>query len=117
MAWMGIPKDSLTWNFESSPFIFKAPVGDSNTFISERTCCSKCGSNILLQYYLYPEKSHVAASTITRNDFEKLQVGCHIWFRHVPSWHVVPEDGIARYDEFDDDFKARLDDYLDKAKE
>lgn len=117
MAWTGIPKDSLSWNFKAPPYIYRAPVGDGDTFISERTCCGKCGCNILLQYYLYPGKSHVAATTILRNDFEPLRVGCHIWFKHVPSWHVVPSDGIPRYDEFDEDFKAKLENYLNEVSD
>lgn len=116
MAWTGIPKGSLEWHFESPPFTYRAPVGDSNAYISERTCCGKCGCNVLLQYYLYPEKSHIAASTITRNDFGKLEVGCHIWVKHVPAWHSVPSDGIARYEEFDEDFKARLEGYFNRSK-
>lgn len=116
MAWMGVRRASLQWEFKSQPIVYRATVGDTGVCISERTCCGNCGCNILLQYYLYPDKSHVAASTVKQNDFEMPGVGCHIWYRHVPSWHNVPEDGVERYHEFDDDFKAKLDQYMSSGK-
>lgn len=54
----------------------------------------------------------MAASTIVKNDFETPKVGCHIWTLHVPKWHVMPDDGVGRYHEFDDVFKAKLDGFL-----
>ena len=116
MAWTGIPKSALQWEFKSNHFIYCATIGDSGTTVAEHTCCGKCGCNISLQYYLYPEKTHVAASTIRTCDFELPKVGCHIWCRHVPSWHTIPKDGVKRYYEFDDVFKSRLDQYLRDLK-
>lgn len=113
MAWTGVPKASLTWqNTRSKPFLYRSHVGDTDISIAERACCGNCGCNISLQYYLYPEKTHIAASTVVHNDFEALKVGCHIWTKHVPAWHAIPQDGIERHQEFDADFQAKLDDYL-----
>ena len=66
----------------------------------------------MLQYHLYPEKTHVAAFTVKRNDFGPLNIGCHIWTRHVPASYQIPEDGVERFEEFDEIFKARLNEYL-----
>lgn len=65
-----------------------------------------------MQYYLYPEKTHIAASTIDGSTFDALKVGCHIWTKHVPAWYSIPDDGIPRYREFDDEFQPKLDAYL-----
>lgn len=47
-----------------------------------------------------------------------MKVGCHIWIKHVPSWYSIPDDGIERYKEFDDDFHSKLDKYLiDRVEE
>lgn len=113
MAWMGVPRASLKWTFTlSEPFVYRSAVGDTDISVAERACCGSCGCNISSQYYLYPEKTHIAASTVTRNDFEPLKVGCHIWTKHLPTWHTIAEDGIERFPEFDADFEAKLNQYL-----
>lgn len=116
MAWMGIPIPSLRWKIDSEPIKYRSNLASTGTVLSERTCCSKCGCNILLQYYCYPDKSHIAASTIRQNDFEPLRLECHIFTKSVPEWHVVPDDGVKRYHEFPDDFNARLEAYLQEQK-
>ena len=117
MAWTGIPKTSLEINLNSRPLIYKSTLGDTGKCVSKRVCCGGCGCNIILQYDLYPDKTHVAASTIQHNDFEAPKIGCHIWCRHVPSWHIIAEDGVPRYDGFDEDFKYRLEQHLKQLKE
>ncbi|KAK3725430.1 hypothetical protein LTR37_000400 [Vermiconidia calcicola] len=119
MVWMGIPRDALHWDFkDSEPLVYRSTIGDSDDCVAERTCCGSCGCNVILQYHVYPDKTHIAASTMSRSDFESPKVGCHIWCRHVPSWHNLPDDGVKRYDEFDPDFKAHLEEYLsNKADE
>lgn len=114
MAWMGVPRSSLEWTFNrAEPFMYRSAVGDTDISVAERACCGYCGCNISMQYLLYAEqKTHVAASTIDKNDFEQLQVGCHIWTKHVPAWHTISEDGIERHQEFDGDFQTKLDNYL-----
>lgn len=62
------------------------------------------------------EKTHIAASTIVRNDFEPLKVGCHIWTKSCPGWYRIPEDGVERWEEFDEGFKKLLDEYLDNKR-
>lgn len=113
---MGISKASLDWKYKNGvkPFIYRSTVGDTDINVAERHCCGNCGCNILLQYYLYPEKSHVAASTVVKNDFEALKVGCHIWCRQAPKWYTIPDDGIERHEEFDEDFQAKLDEHLSR---
>ena len=112
MAWVGVPNASLRWTYKTKPFIYRPIVGDTNTCISERTCCGSCGSNIFLQYDLYPDKVHIRASTIKHNDFEMPRVGCHIWLRHCLDRSIVPDDGAGRYEEFDEVFQARMETYL-----
>lgn len=113
MAWMGIPDAALTWQFkDTEPFIYRSCVGDTDMVVAERKCCRNCGCNISLQYYLYPEKTHVAASTADANSFEPLKVGCHIWTKSLPTWYSIPDDSIPRYHEFDEDFQAKLEEWL-----
>lgn len=114
MAWMGIPKTSLQLNLNSRPIVYRSTIGDTGVCVSQRVSCGKCGANLILQYDLYPEKTHVAASTITQTDFEIPSVGDHIWIRQCPKWHTIPEDGVQRHEEFDDDFKSKLDEHLKK---
>lgn len=112
VAWTGMPESALQWTFNSPTFVYRPTVGDTGICISDRLCCGNCACNVSIQYYLYPEKTHVAASTIRKSDFEIPKVGCHIWCRHLPSWHTIADDGVPRYEEFDEDFTARLDNYL-----
>ena len=116
MAWTGIPKSALQWNFKSKPFIYRPTVGDTGVCISERTCCGNCGCNISLHYFLYSDKIHVAATTVQQSEFETPQVGCHIWIRQKPSWYTIPEDGVERHQEFDDVGKALVQNYLDHGE-
>ena len=116
MAWTGVPKTSLQLNLNSRPIIYRTPIGDTDVSVSQRIICGTCGCNIILQYDLYPEKTHVAASTIRTTDFEIPSVGCHIWCRQAPKWHTIPADGVQKYEEFDEDFKARLDDHMKKLQ-
>lgn len=117
MAFTGIRRASLEWKFSrSEPFIYRSNYGDTDTSIAERMCCGSCGCNISMQYYLYPEKTHVAASSINKNDFEIPKVGCHIWTKHVPAWYSISDDGVERYHEFDQRFQGKLDEYLKTAK-
>lgn len=111
-AWMGIAKRGILWEYKYEPFTYRSTVGDTGICVGERTCCSVCGSNISLQYHLYPEKLHIAASTMKTNGFEVPKVGCHIWTKHVPAWYTLPEDGVQRYETFDPEFQAKLDKFL-----
>ncbi len=36
MAWMGIPKAALQWNFKSKPFRYRPTLGDTDFVVSER---------------------------------------------------------------------------------
>ena len=111
-AWTGIPKASLTWTFASEPFSYCSLIADKGISMAERVNCGKCGCNVILQYVCYPEKTHVAASTIGRSDFEALKVGCHIWTKSCPTWYEIPEDGVERWKEFDPGFQKLLDEFL-----
>lgn len=119
MAWMGIHKSSLSWTIESEErtFTYRSNIGDTGVSVAERLCCGECGCNVRLQYDLYPAKTHVAAATVVENVFGMPAVGCHIWTRHVPAWYEVAEDGVKRFEEFDGDFQARLDEFLAKKKD
>lgn len=118
MAWMGIPSAVLVWTVNSADqsFTYRSLIGDTGVSVAERLCCGVCGCNMRLQYDLYPAKTHVAAATIVKNDLPMPEVGCHIWTRHVPAWYRVSEDGVKRYWEFDEEFQAKLDEYLRKEK-
>jgi hypothetical protein len=93
---MGLPKASLT---------FDGPVSQINVHdFASRGFCQNCGGTLLIQYHCYPNKTHVAAGTMTASDWDIPKVGMHIWVRSKPAWYTIPEDGVPRFAEFDPEF-------------
>lgn len=117
MAWMGVPKSALRWEYKSQPFVYRSTVGNTGVCVAERMCCSSCGCNMTMQYYLYPEKTHVAASTIVENGFEKLRVGYHIFCKQAPDWYTIADDGVEKHDGFDEGTQAQIDEYVRKEQQ
>ena len=100
MAWMGLTKKDLE---------LSGPIsGVSLSSVAEWTFCSKCGSNLTLQYECYPEKTHLAVTTVTKTEIVVPRVGVHIFVKSCPNWYEIPNDGVERYDEFDTDFGQRF---------
>lgn len=100
MAWTGVAKEGLSLHGPIATFKLSS--------VAERTFCSKCGGNLTLQYACYPQKTHLAVATVRESDWELPTVGVHIFVKSCPKWYVIPEDGVARYDEFDDEFEAQF---------
>ncbi|KAF2160225.1 hypothetical protein M409DRAFT_70579 [Zasmidium cellare ATCC 36951] len=100
IAWMGVPRSTLT---------FSGPIVHVHlSKIATRGFCEKCGAGLSLQYECYPEKTHVAAGTVVRSDFGIPEVGIHIFVKSRPAWHRIAEDGVPRYEEFDEEFEERF---------
>ena len=105
IAWIGVPKSSLTLSGPISEF--------SLSSIAKRTFCTKCGSNLTLQYDCLPKKTHITIATVVECGYELPKVGVHIFVKSKPTWYQIPEDGVERYDEFDTQFEE---DYPDVVK-
>jgi len=69
-----------------------------------------------MQYDCYPEKTHIAAGLVTQGGELIPKVCMHIFVRSKPTWYNIPEDGIPRYDEFDEEFWDVLKRYQTRAK-
>jgi hypothetical protein len=53
-----------------------------------------------MEYDFYPDKTYLAAGTATKGADAIPAVGMHIYLKRAPPWYRIPEDGVARYDEF-----------------
>lgn len=63
-----------------------------------------------MQYDCYPEKTHVAAGSVIEDVegvMKSLKAGDHIFVADKPAWYTIPEDGVERYDGFDQSFLDR----------
>jgi hypothetical protein len=106
-AWLGIPKAALDWQSASPPSTSTYTINP----LATRSCCSVCGGAATIQYHCYPEKTHIAAGSVTYGAEETSEVGkavpkvgCHLFVSRKPSWYTIPEDGVARWEEFDEEF-------------
>ena len=102
MAWMGIPKGSLSWQ----GVLHEYSISD----IAVRGCCRDCGSTMTMNYHCYPDKTHVAVGTIVEGSESVPRVATHIFFKSKPVWYNIP-DGVEKWDEFDPEFEKRLKDH------
>lgn len=101
--WIGITKSSLSWKGVISSW--KPTISDGDTSVSTRTFCPDCGSCMAIQYDFYPNKTHVAAGTVTVGADVIPEVCMHLWLKKAPRWYRVPEDGVPRYEEFPEEFE------------
>lgn len=100
-TWMGIDKKSITW--DGSPAKYRISE------LATRSLCVQCGGTLNIQYECYPGKTHVAAGTLTKGaDLLPKQPSCHIFVRSKPVWYTIPDDGVPKWEEFDDEFKQTL---------
>lgn len=99
-AWTGIKRDNVTWEGPAA----KYRVSD----IATRSLCVQCGATLTIQYDCYPDKTHVAAGIITKGAELLPKVGMHIFVKSKPPWYTIPEDGVPRYKEFDEEFMNAL---------
>lgn len=79
--------------------------------VAARAFCAECGGCLTLQYDCYPEKTHLAAATISEGGEGEgglLGVGVHIFVRSCPDWYGIPEDGVRRWEGFDGVFAGRF---------
>lgn len=107
VAWMGIAKDKLNWSATGIRTFRLASF-------ASRGCCEACGGTLFIQYDCYPGKTHVAAGTMT--DFplnwNMPQAQTHIFVRSKPTWYQIAEDGVPRWQDWDDEFKASFPDVV-----
>lgn len=114
MAWLGLPRASISWQgaalstWRASIDLPDRTFNAADVTIAERSFCRTCSSPLTLQYDLYPYKTHVAAASIVHHARALPTVGVHIWCKRSPTWYQIPEDGVARYEEFDPEFQRLL---------
>lgn len=101
--WIGITKSAISWTGSISSW--RPTIGDGNESVSTRTFCADCGSCMAIQYDFYPHSTHVAAGTVAEGAETIPKVCMHLWLKKAPQWYQIPEDGIARYHEFPEDFE------------
>lgn len=99
-AWAGIKKSSITWRGSTA----KYRVSE----LATRSLCVQCGGTLSIQYDCYPDKTHVAAGTIVKGAERLPNVNVHIFVKSKPVWYDIPEDGLPRWEEFDDEFNEKL---------
>ncbi|KAK4972648.1 hypothetical protein LTR42_005941 [Elasticomyces elasticus] len=104
VAWIGILKAALAWQGPIRSFV----VND----LATRACCEKCGSTMTIQYHCYPEKTHVAAGSVSSGHETLPSPGMHIWISRKPAWYSIPSDGLLRYEEFDPEFDQVQRDFM-----
>ncbi|KXT07582.1 hypothetical protein AC578_10219 [Pseudocercospora eumusae] len=72
-----------------------------------------------MQYDCYPEKTHVAAGSVVEDVhgvMKSFKAGDHIFVADKPAWYTIPEDGVKRYDGFDQCFLDRQKRYEEGQK-
>jgi hypothetical protein len=109
--WAGTTKSAISWKGEISSW--RPTMGDGDTSVSTRFFCSECGSCVAMQYDFYPDKTYLAAGTATEGADTIPAVGMHIYLKRAPRWYRIPEDGVARYDEFPEGLGEALKKHLE----
>jgi hypothetical protein len=61
-----------------------------------------------MEYYLQPQSVGIAAGTIDRSTETLPQPVEHIFLAEKAPWFKVPDDGLARFEEFDPPFQGKL---------
>lgn len=108
VGWMGIAKDALAWN---------GPIGSIRlSSFATREFCQRCGGTLTMKYDCYPGKTHVAAAILTRSAWEPPKIGTHIFVASKPAWYQIPDDGVPRWDGFDDDFARTFPDVVRQVR-
>lgn len=102
-AWMGLKRSSITWEGPTA----KYKISD----IATRSLCVQCGATLTIQYDCYPDKKHIAAGTVIKGAALIPKVGLHLFVKSKPVWYTIPDDGVPRAEEFDQEFLEVLKKY------
>lgn len=70
-----------------------------------------------MQYHCYPNKVHVSAGTIIEGEECLPKLETHIFVSRKPAWYQIPDDGVPRYAEFDEEFERVLGEYVEDRRE
>lgn len=100
MAWMGVARSGLALSGPSKTVRLSV--------VAARTFCGDCGGCLTLQYDCYPEKTHLAAATVTEGGDVIPRLGVHIFVKSCPKWYRITEDGVERWEGFDGVFRERF---------
>ena len=109
LTWAAVERTSLTWKSPPKQLKFSE--------IAERTFCDGCGSSMTMQYYSQPERLSIAAGTIDRSTEPLPQPEEHIFLAEKASWFKIPDDGLARFEEFDPPFQRKLEIWQNRGVE
>lgn len=123
-AWMGISRSSLDISGPSTVIRLSiTAVGTTPTSATEsleiaaRSFCTQCGGTLSIQYDCYPNKTHVAAGTIVTGAELVPRVGCHLFVAEKQSWFQICNDGLRRWESFDEEFLDVLEEWRAEKKE
>ncbi|EME79328.1 uncharacterized protein MYCFIDRAFT_7410, partial [Pseudocercospora fijiensis CIRAD86] len=108
VSWMGVNRSSIVWSGNLQTF--RLQISNGMNSIATRSCCSTCGGTMSMQYDCYPEKTHLSAGSVVEDVegvMKILKAGDHIFVADKPAWYTIPEDGVERYDGFDQSFSDR----------
>lgn len=92
--WFGVSNAALTWNVK--------PDLVTKSDIAERGYCAECGTPLTMQYFAQPQRIGLSAVGM------RLPIIEHIFLGDQEEGYVIPEDGAARYQEFDPPFEKIL---------
>ena len=94
-AWVGVPTSDVKWSNTRGFFRLSS--------LATRSFCKTCGSTLSIQYECYPQKVHIAVGTVVKGQVPKM--ACHLFVSEKPSWYTIPDDGVRRWERFDDEFQ------------
>jgi len=110
-AWMGISRSSLDISGPTTAIRLSSLAVDTipssatkSLEIAARSFCTQCGGTLSIQYDCYPNKTHIAAGTIVTGAELIPRVGCHLFVAEKQPWFPICEDGVRRWDGFDEEF-------------
>jgi hypothetical protein len=101
LTWAIVPRASVEWN--TPPDIW------SCSQIADRGHCSRCGACMTMKYHHRPEGLAIAAGTIDRSAQLLRRPESHIFLQEKAPWFELLDDGLDRFDEFDQPFQEKLD--------
>ena len=115
--------DALEWS--SSPLGSDAPIKETPSRrliqgcpIAIRGSCGKCGSPLFMKYHCRPDGTSIAMGIVDNPGVigKMPQPTAHIFLKEKAEWWSLPDnDGLARYDSFDEAYEKRFEEWISKG--
>jgi hypothetical protein len=88
----------------------------SGSDIAERGYCKDCGSSMSMTYLFDKATVAVTLGSVVEAQPAIPRPQKHIFLASKAPWFVMSDDGAAREDTFDDDFRTRLDKWREEKE-